>query len=90
LGGKRLGELLTDLATQADYVLCDAPPLLAVTDAALWASKVDGVVLLVSAGATKREQAQRAKAILEKVRAHIVGAVLLNADREAVMAGYQG
>ena len=54
LSTKRLGERLAELAALADYVLVDAPPVLAVTDAALWASQVDGVVLLVNAGSTKR------------------------------------
>ncbi len=88
LSGKRLGDALAELRSQADYVLCDAPPLLAVTDAAIWASQVDGVVLLVNSGATKREHAQRAKALLDKVRAHIVGAVLLNAEKDAVLSGW--
>jgi capsular exopolysaccharide synthesis family protein len=88
LSTKRLTEALAELRNQADYVLCDAPPVLAVTDAALWASVVDGVVLLVNAGGTKREHAQRAKAVLEKVRARLIGAVLLNAESDAVMAGY--
>lgn len=88
LSQKRLTEALVQLQEQADYVLIDAPPVLAVTDAALWASKVDGVVLLVNAGNTKREHAQRAKAVLEKVRARIVGAVLLNAEEDVTMSGY--
>jgi non-specific protein-tyrosine kinase len=90
LSTKRLTEALAELRSQADYVLCDAPPVLAVTDAALWASVVDGVVLLINAGSTKRDHAQRAKAVLEKVRARLIGAVLLNAEKDAVMAGYQG
>jgi len=89
LSAKRLVEALHELSNLADYVLCDAPPVLAVTDAALWASKVDGVVLLINAGATRREHAQRAKAVLEKVQARIVGAVLLNAEQDTAMAGYQ-
>ena len=89
LSGQRLSAALAELSSQVDYVLCDAPPVLGVTDAALWASKVDGVVLLVNAGSTKRENAQRAKAVLEKVHAYIVGAVLLNADPEPVMARYR-
>jgi len=89
LSAKRLVEALRELSSLADYVLCDAPPVLAVIDAALWASKVDGVVLLINAGATRREHAQRAKAVLEKVQARIVGAVLLNAEPDAAMAGYQ-
>jgi non-specific protein-tyrosine kinase len=89
LSTRRLTEALDELAGLADYILCDAPPILAVTDAALWASKVDGVVLLINAGRTKREHAQRARAVLEKVQARIIGAVLLNAGKDAVVSGYQ-
>lgn len=84
LSSKRLTDALAQLQEQADYILVDAPAVLAVTDAALWASRVDGVVLLVNAGGTKREHAQRAKTVLEKVHARIVGAVLLNAEQEAI------
>ncbi|MEZ4733507.1 MAG: CpsD/CapB family tyrosine-protein kinase [Caldilineaceae bacterium] len=90
LSRKRLETALATLREQADYVLCDAPPVLAVTDAALWASQVDGVVLFLNAGGTKREQAQRACSILEKVNARMVGAVLLNVDKEVAMTGYMG
>ncbi|MEZ4658630.1 MAG: CpsD/CapB family tyrosine-protein kinase [Caldilineaceae bacterium] len=89
LSARRLGDALAELKGQADYVLCDAPPVLAVTDAALWAAKVDGVVLLVNAGGTKRDQALQARQTLERVHAHIVGAVLLNAERDAAMLGYE-
>ncbi len=88
LSHKRLTELLVELSVDQDYVLVDAPPVLAVTDAALWASRVDGTVLLVNAGRTKRDHAQRAKAMLERVHARIVGAVLLNAEQDASMTGY--
>jgi len=88
LSNKRLGQALAELTAQADYVLCDAPPVLAVTDAALWATNVDGVILLVNAGGTKREEAQRAKVVLEKVQANLLGAVLLNADKSTVMSGW--
>lgn len=89
LNQKRLDDALTQLQEQADYVLIDAPPVLGVTDAALWASKVDGVVLLVHAGNTKREHAQRAKAVLEKVRARLVGAVLLDAEDDITIGSYE-
>ncbi len=90
LSAKRLGERLAALQGHADYVLIDAPPLLAVTDGALWASQVDGVVLLVNAGATKRDAAQRAKTILEGVQAKLLGAVLLNAEKGSSVSGYAG
>ncbi|HRW09155.1 MAG TPA: CpsD/CapB family tyrosine-protein kinase [Caldilineaceae bacterium] len=88
LSQKRLEQALADLAQHADYILCDAPPVLAVTDAALWAGKVDGVLLLVNAGSTKRDNALRARAILEKVHARILGAVLLNVEKDAAMSGW--
>ena len=90
LSTNRLAELLAQLAVDADYVLVDAPPVLAVTDAALWAGKVDGVLLAVHAGRTRREHAQRAKTVLEKVQARIVGAVLLDAEEEAGAVGRYG
>lgn len=88
LSQNRLETALTDLQQRADYVLCDAPPVLAVTDAALWAGKVDGVLLLVNAGNTKRDNAVRARALLEKVHARILGAVLLNVEKNAAMSGW--
>jgi non-specific protein-tyrosine kinase len=57
------------------------PPVLTVTDAAIWASQTEGALLLINAGSTKRDQAQQAKAVLERVQARILGAVLLNAER---------
>lgn len=90
LSTNRLAELLAQLSADADYVLVDAPPVLAVTDAALWAGKVDGVLLAVHAGRTRREHAQRAKTVLEKVQARIVGAVLLDAEEEAGAFGRYG
>lgn len=90
LSSTRLEELLTLLRKEADYILCDAPPVLAVTDAALWAGKVDGVLLVVNAGRTKREEASRAKDVLQRVRAHLLGAVLINAESESGSAVHYG
>ncbi len=88
LSYKRLAELLQTLASDSDFVLVDAPPVLAVTDAALWASQVDGTLLAVTAGRTKREQADLAKGVLDKVQSNIVGAVLLDAEDSVVVTGY--
>lgn len=88
LSTKHLANALVELGMEADYILCDSPPLLSMTDAALWASKVDGTVLLLNAGATKRDHAQQAKSVLEKVRARIIGAVLLNAEEHAAALSY--
>ncbi|MCJ7619972.1 MAG: CpsD/CapB family tyrosine-protein kinase [Anaerolineae bacterium] len=78
VGSRRMAEIISALSERADIVLFDAPPVIAVTDAAVLASRVDGVLLVIKAGTTKRDHAKRAKALLDKVNAHVVGAVLNN------------
>jgi capsular exopolysaccharide synthesis family protein len=88
LGARRMEALIANLKSRADLVLFDAPPIIAVTDAALLASKLDGVLLVVSAGHTRREHAQRAKALLEKIHVRIVGTVLTNAAVDKSLTSY--
>jgi non-specific protein-tyrosine kinase len=68
------------LRANADIVLFDTPPVVGVTDAAVLANRVDGVLLIFSAGTTTRERGRQARQILEKVKANIVGVVLNNAE----------
>jgi len=88
LGSQRMERVLERLLADADLVILDAPPVMAVTDAVVLATKVDGVLLVVSAGTTKRENAQQAVERLRKVNAHIVGSVLNNAPLDATVHGY--
>lgn len=88
LGSRRMEEIIDVLSQRADIVLFDAPPIIAVTDAAVLSSKVDGVLLVISAGGTKRDHAQKAKALLEKVNAHLVGAVLNNVKIDTSLHRY--
>jgi capsular exopolysaccharide synthesis family protein len=90
LGADRMQEVIAALTAQADLVLLSAPPVIAVTDAALLASKVDGTLLVIRARGTQREHAQRAKALLEKVNARLVGAVLSNASLDSGVSRYYG
>ena len=88
LGSKRMELVIEALTQRADVVIFDAPPVMVVTDAIVLATKVNGVLLVVSAGDTKREHAQGAVERLNKVNAHIVGAVLNNAPLDAALTGY--
>lgn len=88
LGSRRMDGVLATLKERADVVLLDSPPVVAVSDAAVLATKVDGVLLVVSAGHTRREGVQAAKAKLEKVNANLLGAVLTNAALDASLSGY--
>lgn len=76
LGSDRMKEILAHVRVQYDYVLIDMPPLLAVTDAVVMASKVDGVVLVVKSGTVSPEEGKMAKTKLEQGGAHILGVVL--------------
>lgn len=88
LGSRRMAELIKTLREQADIVLFDAPPVIAVTDAAILASQVDGVLLVLNAGVTRREHAQRARAALDRVNARLVGTVLNNVKLDTSLYGY--
>ncbi len=88
LASRRIEAILQRLREEADMVLFDAPPLMAVSDAAVLAARVDGVILVVQAEKTKREHVQRAKAQLERVHAHLVGAVLTDVKPDRSMSYY--
>lgn len=82
LGSNRMKELLKELQEQADFVIFDSPPVIAVTDALVLATQVDGVVLILDFGKVPREAAKQAKELLEKVKANILGVVLNKIDME--------
>lgn len=88
LGSMKIDSLLELLTSKADIVLLDAPPVIAVTDATVLGAKVDGVLLVIRAGKTKREHAERAKELLEKANVRIVGAALTNAPKESGLGSY--
>jgi capsular exopolysaccharide synthesis family protein len=88
LGAQKLDKIIESLSKDADIVLLDAPPVIAVTDAAILGAKVDGVLLVISAGKTRRDHAQRAKELLEKANVRIIGAALANAPKDSAIGEY--
>lgn len=90
LGSRRLGEVVALLSERAEMVLFDAPPLIAVPDASMLAPHMDGVLLVVSAGRTKREHLHRVQQRLAQVRAHLIGAVINNVSLDARLHRYYG
>jgi succinoglycan biosynthesis transport protein ExoP len=80
LGSERMHALIHALAEQADYLLFDSPPALAVTDAAILSTRVDGVLLVADAGRTRRALAGRAVEELGRVDARVLGTVLNRAS----------
>jgi len=77
--------LIQYLSQEYDWIVIDAPPVMAVADAAVMCHDVSGVVFVVGAEMTPRRNAQTALEQLKLVKAPIVGAVLnrVNLDRHA-------
>jgi receptor protein-tyrosine kinase len=87
LGSAQMRTLLEDLRELNDFVVIDAPPLLAVSDAALLAVMSDGCVMTTRFGATRREQLTEAAATLDRIDAKLLG-VVLNRVPQSVAKGH--
>lgn len=90
LGSERMARLIEQLSGAADFILFDAPPVISVSDATQLGVQLDGVLLVLRAHTTKRDHAERARELLERVNIRIVGAVLTNADVDSQVGSYYG
>lgn len=90
VASERFAKLVGAIAEHGDMVLFDAPPVAAVADAVVLSRRVDGVLLVVDSGRTRRETARRAKEQLERVGARLLGVVLTNVKAERTQAQYLG
>ena len=82
IGSQRMRNLVQQLQKEVDIVIFDAPPLLAVTDAQILSTQVDGVLLVTRQG-TDRGAVARAVESLEQVNARLLGMVMNNMRRTA-------
>ena len=76
LGSERFDQMISLLKKKYDYVIIDCPPLLPVADAAIVSTRVDGVIILVHAGKTSKNELLGSRAAIESVGAAILGVVL--------------
>jgi capsular exopolysaccharide synthesis family protein len=81
LGSPRMAGLIAHAKSKYDVVLIDAPPLLLVSDAAILAQAVDGIVMVIRAYRTRREDIVKAQKLLEPFRAKVAG-FIMNDKRE--------
>jgi len=88
LASKPMESLIARLKSRADYVLFDSPPVLAVADASILASKTDGTVLVLEMGRTRSEALRRVASTLSKANARLIGAVINKAKERG--RGYYG
>lgn len=76
LGSEQMRHLLQRLEESFDTIVIDAPPLLPVTDAAVLAQHVGGVLLVVGAQKVKKHDIEKSLANLRFINANLFGAVL--------------
>lgn len=76
LGSEAMKRLIVSLEARFDAVIIDAPPLLPVTDAAVLAQQVGGVVVVVGSSKVKLSDLQKSLSGLEMVNADVLGVVL--------------
>ncbi len=90
INSKIIDDFIAWAKSNYDFILMDAPPILAATDAALLGSKVDATIIVYRVGKIARVTLRRAKSQLENVKARILGVVLngIKADISADFTDY--
>jgi len=80
LGSEKMKRLIEEAKNQFDTVLFDSPPLIAMADSSVLATELDATLLVLQAGHTKRQVANQAKELLQRLNINISGVVLNNID----------
>ena len=88
LGSSAMRQVLEGIKKTFDVALFDSPPIIAVTDAAVLSSIVDGVILVINSGQTDRQAAVRAHAMLNNLNTRVLGALLNGVDIENMYGSY--
>lgn len=85
LGSDKMREIIQSMSEHYDYILVDTPPINLVSDASIVTHLLDGVLLLVRQGHSKKENVKRAVENLEltgiKPLGFVLNGVNLNAGK---------
>ena len=76
LGSAEMMKLIDRLKEISELILFDTPPALAVADSIVLASRVDGVLLVIAFGETKKANTRKAQELLGRANANLLGTVL--------------
>ena len=82
LNMNKIKTLVSEMNEEYDLVLFDTPPILPVTDAVAFSSRVDGTILVYQVGRIGRNALKRAKFLLDHAQANVMGIVLTNVKSE--------
>jgi capsular exopolysaccharide synthesis family protein len=76
LDSNRMRRILDTLRSQADLLIIDSPPVLAVADASILGARCSGALLVIDAGRTRSDVSRRAVETLGKTGTKVLGVVL--------------
>jgi succinoglycan biosynthesis transport protein ExoP len=86
---KRFETVLRELGKRFDRIILDSPPIQPVTDAVVLSKRVGGVVLVVRASKTMRDELRRSARMIRDVGGSIVGVIVNELDaRDSYYGGY--
>ncbi|NLS44759.1 MAG: CpsD/CapB family tyrosine-protein kinase [Firmicutes bacterium] len=68
--------VIKSIASQADIVIYDTPPVTVVPDAITLGSRLDAALIVIRLGVTSRDDAKRTKELLELSRLRILGMII--------------
>lgn len=88
IGSPRMDEFLSSVREYYDHIIVDAPPVLGLADAVIIGTKMDGVMLVVSANQVTKDAVRESVKRLRMVHAPLVGAVLNQVDHDDNGYGY--
>ena len=83
----RFQAVLAELGRRFDRIILDSPPLQVVTDAVVLSKQTDGVILVIHAGKTLRDDVKRSERLIRDVGGKIFG-VIVNAIEPDQRSGY--
>jgi Mrp family chromosome partitioning ATPase len=75
-GSNRFVEFLSKMRRNFDYVILDGPPVISCSESLIIGAKVDGVILILVSGKTRRSVALKAKKEIEGSGGNFLGLVL--------------
>jgi capsular exopolysaccharide synthesis family protein len=83
LGSQALDQIIARLEEHADMLIFDSPPCMPVTDPLVIAPRMDGVLLVIHAGNTRKAGVKHVENLLRRARARLLGVVFnqVQADR---------